>query len=79
MPQISSMRFQGKTAAELVGVADYLPIVSSYHLFVKEQGFPVESSTILQDNKLAMLLAKNRTRSCSKRARYVNAKYFHIN
>jgi len=44
------------TTAKLVGVADYLPQILSHYLFMKEQGFPIKNSMILQDNKLAILL-----------------------
>ena len=45
---------------------------------MKEQGFPIESSTLLQYNKSAILLEKNGRRSYSYRIRYINIRYFCI-
>ena len=66
------------TTAKLVGVADYLPQILSHYLFMKEQGFPIKNSMILQDNKLAILLEINSWHSYSKRIQYINIYYFYI-
>ena len=42
------------------------------------QGYPVKNNIILQDNKSAILLETNGTKSCSKRSRHFNIRHFFI-
>ena len=46
--------------------------------FLEAQGFEINSNAIYQDNKSAMLLERNGTRSASKRTRHLEIRYFFV-
>ena len=57
---------ESSTVAELVGVDQALPLVLWVLLFLKEQGHDVKENIVKQDNKSAMLPAKNGETSSGK-------------
>ena len=63
---------KSSTEAELVGVSDVLPEVLWTREFLSQQGYTLGATRIYQDNKSAILLAKNGRASSSKRTRHIN-------
>ena len=66
------------TTAELVAVGQLLPLVMWVPLFLGEQGYPMETNCVYQDNNSAILLEKNGKASSSKRTRAINIQYFMV-
>ena len=66
------------TEAELVGVADAMPMILWTRYFLEAQGYHVNDSVVYQDNQSAMLLEKNGKASSSKRTRHINIRYFFV-
>jgi len=60
------------TEAEVVAVHDNMPAILWTRYFLKEQGYPLKSSIVHQDNQSAMLLEMNGWGSSSKRTRHMN-------
>ena len=50
----------------------------SHQLFMEDQGYPSKQNIILQDNKSAILMETNGKKSCTKRCRHLNIRYFYI-
>ena len=69
---------ESSTVAELVGVDHALPLALWVPLFLKEQGYEVKENTVKQDNKSAILLAKNGKTSSGKRTWAINVRCFCI-
>ena len=42
------------------------------------QGYPIQDNILYQDNKSAMLLAKNGRASSTKRTKHINIRYFFV-
>ena len=72
------MNTRSSTEAELVATDDIIGQVLWTQNFLREQGIPVEKSTIYQDNKSAMLLEQNGRASAGKRSRHLDIRYFFI-
>jgi hypothetical protein len=69
---------KSSTEAELVGVDDVTTMILWTKLFLEAQGYNISRNVIHQDNKSAILLAKNGKRSSSKRTRAINIRYFFV-
>ena len=69
---------ESSTVVEPVGVDCTPPLALWVPLFLKEQGYEVKENAVKQDNKSAILLAKNGKTSSGKRTRAINIRYFHI-
>ena len=69
---------ESSTTAELVGVDHVLPLVLWVPLFLRAQGYEIESNVVLQDNKSCILMAENGKASTGKRTRALNIRYFYI-
>ena len=72
------LNVKSSTEAELVGADDAMPYVLWTSYFLKEQGYGVTCPIMYQDNKSAILLENNGTRSSSRRTRHMNIRYFFI-
>ena len=72
------MNTDSSTTAELVAVGQLLPLVMWVPLFLEEQGYPLTTNRIYQDNRSAILLEKNGKASSSKRTRALNIRYFMV-
>ena len=46
--------------------------------FLNDQRYAIESSTVFQDNKSAILLEKNGVLSSSKRTKHINVRYYFL-
>jgi hypothetical protein len=66
------------TEAELVGIADVMPMVIWTRYFLEGQGYKVTDNIVYQDNKSTMLLAKNGKASSGKRTKHINIRYFFV-
>ena len=67
---------KSSTEAELVGVSEYLPYNIWLVNFLKEQGYPLETNDLLQDNQSAMRMEKNGRNSCTGNSRHIDIRYF---
>jgi hypothetical protein len=66
------------TEAEVVGIADVMPMVIWTRYFLEGQGYKVTDNIVYQDNKSTMLLAKNGKASSGKRTKHINIRYFFV-
>ena len=64
--------------AELVGVDDAMPNLLWISYFLKEQGYNSNTPIMYQDNKSAILLEENGSKSSSKRTKHINIRYYFI-
>ena len=69
---------RSSTEAELVGVDDAMPQILWTQRFLEDQGYGAGSSQILQDNMSSILLEKNGRRSCGRRTRHLDIRYFFV-
>jgi hypothetical protein len=66
---------QSSTESELIAVDDTLPTVQWARLFMRDQGYNLET-IIKEDNKSSMLLMKNGGLSSGKRTKHIDSRYF---
>ena len=66
------------TEAELIGVNDVAGQIIWTRNFINKQGYNINTSTLFQDNKSAMLLEQNGILSSSKRTKHINVRYYFI-
>jgi hypothetical protein len=80
MPKAVKQKINTKssTEAELVGVSDLLPYMIWTSYFLQAQGYDIDTATLYQDNKSAILLEKNGRKSSGKNTKHVNIRYFFI-
>ena len=69
---------RSSTEVELIGINDVAGQILWTKNFLNQQGYDIESSTVHQDNKSAMLLEKNGILSSSKRTKHINVRYYFI-
>ena len=69
---------KSSTEAELVGVSEFLPYNIWLTNFMKEQGYPIENNTLLQDNTSAIKLESNGRNSCTGNSRHIDVQYFFV-
>jgi hypothetical protein len=69
---------RSSTECEIIGVYDVLPQMLWTANFLSAQGYPVNTSTLFQDNTSAILLETNGRKSSTKRTRHMNIRYFYI-
>ena len=69
---------RSSTESEVVGVDDFMPAICWTRYFLQAQGYGVQDNVLYQDNKSAILLAKNGKASSSKRTKHINIRYFFI-
>ena len=69
---------RSSTEAEVVGADDFMPSICWTRYFLEAQGYKVSDNVLFQDNRSAMLLAKNGKSSSSKRTKHINIRYFFI-
>ena len=67
---------KSSTEAELVGVADVMPMVLWKIYFLEDQGYKVYGYYIFQHNQSIILLETNGRASGSKRTRHINIRHF---
>jgi len=69
---------RSSTESEIVGVDDMMPAVCWTRYFMEAQGYGVDDSQVLQDNRSSILLEKNGKASSSKRTKHINIRYFFV-
>jgi hypothetical protein len=69
---------RSSTESEVAGVYDVLPQILWTANFIRDQGYPVDTSILYQDNRSAILLGTNGRQSSSKGTRHMNIRYFYI-
>jgi hypothetical protein len=69
---------RSSTECEIIGVYDVMPQILCTGHFLKAQGYPIETSTLYQDNTSAILLENNGKTSSTKRTRHMHIRYFYI-
>ena len=69
---------RGLTEPELVGVSDVIHKLMFIRLFLEAQGCPLNEKIIHQDNQSTMKLEIDGEKSCGKRSRHANIRYFYI-
>ena len=78
MSSKQKLNTNSSTRSELVGVADWMPKVSYFRLFLNAQNIAIKKNVVLQDNKSAMLMEENGRTSSSKRSRHLNIRSLHV-
>ena len=61
-----------------MGADDAMPHVLWTAYFLKEQGYGTTTPIMYQDNRSAILLEQNGSRSSSKRTKHINVRFFFI-
>ena len=69
---------KSSTEAELVGCDDVIGQIIWTNYFLEWQGYECNNTILYQDNKSAILLAKNGKFSSGKRTKHINIRYFFI-
>lgn len=69
---------KSSTEAELVGIDEPLPLILWSRTFAKAQGIEIKDNILYQDNMSAIRMEKYGKRSCTKRTRHINIRYFFI-
>ena len=72
------MNTRSSTEAELVGVNETIGPILWTLLFLKEQGYNLETNILYQDNKSTILLEENGRSSAGKQSRHLNIRLFFI-
>ena len=68
---------RSSTEAELIAVDDTLPNVQWTKLFMRDQGYDLET-IIKEDNKSSILLMKNGRVLSGKRTKHLDIRYFYV-
>jgi len=63
---------------ELVGSSEYLPYGVWLMYFLESQGYKIEKKYLHQDNQTTIKIMKNGRRSCGKKSRHVQQRFFWI-
>ena len=69
---------RSSTESEIIGIYDTLPSVLHCKYFLQALGYNTSKHVIYQDNKSAMMLARNGKVSSSKRTKHIHIRYFFI-
>ena len=69
---------KSSTEAEVVGTSDYLPHNLHFTMFLREQGYPIDSNVMYQDNQSAIRMITNGRMSCTSNSKHVDIRYFFI-
>jgi len=69
---------KSSTEAELVGASDTSSQILWTNYFLQDQGYAADQAILFQDNKSAILLAKNGRFSSGKNTKHINIRYFFI-
>ena len=76
--KMQKLNTKSSTDAEIVAVSDFLPKIIFMHLFMEAQGYPIRENILYQDNQSAIKLEINGRKSCGKKTRHVEIRYFYI-
>ena len=69
---------KSSTESEVVGTSEYIPYTIHFTMFMEEQGYPMTSNILLQDNESAIKMIKNGRASCTSNSKHIHIRYFFI-
>lgn len=69
---------KSSTESELVGISDYLPYNLWAMMFLREQGYKLNSNTVFQDNKSTIRMGQNGKVSSTGKSRHIDIRYFFV-
>jgi len=69
---------KSSTDSEVVGTSEYLPYNTNFTMFMEDQGYPIKSNILLQDNESAIKMIQNGRASCTSRSKHIHIRYFFI-
>jgi hypothetical protein len=78
MCQKQKLNSKSSTEAEIIGVSDFLPNMIWARMFLEHQGYHIDENVLYQDNQSAIKIEVNGSKSCSKRSRHIDMRYFFI-
>jgi hypothetical protein len=78
MCQKQRLNAKSSTEAEVIGVSDFLSGMIWARMFLEKQGYVINESILYQDNQSAIKIEENGPKSCSKRSRHIDMRYFFI-
>jgi Reverse transcriptase (RNA-dependent DNA polymerase). len=78
MCQKQKLNAKSSTEAELIGVSDFISNMIWARMFLEQQGYEIEENLLYQDNMSAIKIEENGEKSCSKRSRHIDMRYFFI-
>ena len=55
-----------------------MPRIVFIHLFMEAQGYPIKENVTCRDNESTIKLEINGRKSCSKRSRHIDIRYFYV-
>mmetsp|Transcript_13911 Transcript_13911/g.26194 ORF Transcript_13911/g.26194 Transcript_13911/m.26194 type:complete len:735 (+) Transcript_13911:3-2207(+) len=78
MCQKQKLNSKSSTEAEVIGVSDFISNMIWARMFLEKQGYTIDENILYQDNQSAMKIEVNGSRSCSRRSRHIDMRYFFI-
>jgi hypothetical protein len=78
MCQKQRLNAKSSTEAEVIGVSDFLSGMIWARMFLEKQGYTIDENILYQDNQSAIKIEENGSKSCSKRSRHIDMRYFFI-
>ena len=75
---MQKLNTRSSTGSEIAAVSDELLKALHVQFFMEAQRYPLKENIIFQDNQSAMKLEMNGRKSCSKKTRHVNIRYFQV-
>lgn len=78
MCQKQRLNAKSSTEAEVIGVSDFLSNKIWARMFLEKQGYEIDGNILYQDNQSTMKIEQNGSKSCSKRSRHIDVRYFFI-
>jgi len=78
MCQKQKLNAKSSTEAEVIGVSDFISNMIWARMFLEKQGYMINENLLYQDNQSAMKIEMNGSKSCSKRSRHIDMRYFFI-
>jgi hypothetical protein len=78
MCQKQRLNAKSSTEAEVIGVSDFLSNMIWARMFLEQQGYEIEENLLYQDNQSAIKIESNGSKSCSRRSRHIDMRYFFI-
>ena len=78
MSKKQKLTTDSSTECELIGIADVLKTMMWCKYFMEAQGYTIENNILYQDNKSAILLAKNGRMSAGGNSKHIKNRFFLI-
>jgi hypothetical protein len=78
MCQKQRLNSKSSTEAEIIGVSDFISNMIWARMFLEHQGYIIDENILYQDNESAIKIEVNGSKSCSRRSRHIDMRYFFI-